>query len=92
MPRDIKRENDRKLYLAGASRQQVMKKHRTGPKTAKPKRINMSNDVPLSKGQIDRLERDKAKRVRNHLAGKPTEQDHAREQAALDEWRYLNRD
>jgi len=41
MARNIKRETDRKLYLAGASRQQVMRKHRSeAPAKPKAKRVN----------------------------------------------------
>lgn len=54
-------ERERKLYLAGGSRQQVMRKHR-----------------PIQPA---------------HVAPKPlSKADKAREQAALDEWQYLNRD
>lgn len=40
MPRDIERERNRKLYLAGASRKQVMRNHRA----SKPEPV-----APMSK-------------------------------------------
>lgn len=91
MPRDIKREADRKLYLAGASRQQVMKKHRAEP-APKPKRkvIEPPPGVALSKAGVDRMERDRRKRMQAALKLDATI-DKARLQTALDEWDYLNR-
>ena len=44
MPRDIKRERERNLYLAGASRQQVMRKHLPfQPAPVKPKRMSKAD-------------------------------------------------
>ena len=44
MPRDIERERNRKLYLAGASRKQVMRKHRpVQSPPAKPMRMSKAD-------------------------------------------------
>ena len=90
MPRDIERERNRKLYLAGASRKQVMRKHRAPvPKAAIPV---VETEKPQSAGGVERMIRANSDRIKAIIAGKKGAHDKVREQAAHDEWQYLNRD
>ena len=90
MPRDIKRERERKLYLAGASRKQVMRKHRASkPKAAIPV---VETDKPQSAGGVERMIRANSDRIKAIIASKKGVYDTKREAEALAEWQYLNRD
>ena len=90
MPRDIERERNRKLYLAGASRKQVMRKHRAPePKAVIPV---VEAEKPQSAGGVERMIRANSDRIKAVLASKKASPDKAREAEALAEWQYLNRD